>query len=79
MNANATIQIHDLRLRVPGLSREQARQLGETVARRLADVHLSGTSASSISALSLRVPVGAPVSVDRLAHNIVAGIRRSLT
>ena len=78
MNANASIRIDDLRLRVPGLTGEQARQLGESVARRLADLHLGATSAKTIPALALRVRSRSTFSVDCLADDIVSGIHRSL-
>ena len=72
----SSIQIGDLRLRAPGLTPEQAQRLGRTVARRLAE--LQPNAGRRINALALRVRSDAGVSVDRLADEIVSGIRRSL-
>jgi hypothetical protein len=78
MNASTSIRIDDLRLRVPGLSREQAQRLGETVAARLADLHLEEASRGRIPALTVRVRHGSAASVERLADDIIAQLRRSL-
>ncbi len=72
------IQIDQLCLRVPGLSREQARHLAEVVARRLADLPLDGNGVRSIPALAVRVTGGTAFSIERTADEIVAGIRRGL-
>jgi hypothetical protein len=78
MNASSSIRIDGLRLRVPGLSREQARRLGETVASRLADLHLEEVSHGRIPALTVHVRHSSVASVERLADEIIAQLRRSL-
>ncbi len=71
---NAT-QIHELRVRAPGLTQEQGRRLGEAVARRLLNVQLDRPR--TIPALAVRVRA-ASASIDRLADDIVRGIRRKI-
>jgi hypothetical protein len=73
---NPSIQIKEMRLQVPGLTREQGRQLGEVVAQRLS--HLNVERSINLPALNLRVAPGATISVERMADEIVAGIRRHL-
>ena len=72
------VQINELRLRASGLTREQARLLGETVAKRLAEFSLAGTQSRRIPALTVRVGTMATSSVDVLATEIARRIRHNL-
>jgi hypothetical protein len=76
--SSATVQINELRLRASGLTPEQARHLGETVAKRLAEVPLAAHPSRKIPAVNIRVRSSGTSSVERITHEIVAGIRRSL-
>jgi hypothetical protein len=73
-----TLQIDELRLRVNGYSREQARRLGEMVANRLAEpqqpIGISGT----LPSLTISVPANHPTSLERMADLIAAKVIRSL-
>ena len=72
----ASLHIGELRVRVPGLTREQGRQLGEALAQRLKNLKVEQSQA--ISALKVTVPAGAFTSVARLANEIVASIHSKL-
>lgn len=67
------VRIGELRLRVPAMTREQARDLGQRVAERLAETGLSGPR--DIPALTVRIPAGGAPSVERLTQQIVDAIR----
>jgi hypothetical protein len=73
---SAPLRIDELRLRVPGLTREQGRQLANAVAQRLG--RLSIERSRILPALNLHVSSGASISVGRMADEIVAGIRQNL-
>ena len=66
------VEIGELRLRVPSLSREQARDLAQRVAQRLAETGL--TSEQSRTIPSMRITVRGSASADEIA----AQIRRKL-
>lgn len=68
------VQIGELRLRVSGLTRGEARRLGVIVAARLAEAPLQGSG--SISSLS--VTVRPSRSVEGTAEAITKQIRRRL-
>ncbi len=70
------LRIDELRLRVPGLSSARARQLGETVAQRLAENPPRSFSSGRVPALSLRVYAANSASVEQLADTIAAKIHR---
>jgi hypothetical protein len=69
-----TVRIDDLHLRVPGLSVEEARQMGEEVARRVAEALPVHGRKERLGVLDLRlsIPYGTPR--DRLAALIARAI-----
>jgi hypothetical protein len=73
-----TITIRDLRLRVPGLGREEARRLGEAVARELAENPPAVTGPRELGAVDLRVHAAAGLGTQQLASQIAASLRRTL-
>ena len=76
---SSSVRIDELRLSASGLTREQARRLGEIVAGRLAKLPLAGDRQSrKIPSLNVRVHSSAGSSVERMADAIVASIRRNL-
>ena len=70
------LRIDQLRLRVPGLTREQGHQLAKAVVGRLGKLNLERPQ--NFPTLNLRVSPGASISVARMADEIVAGVRRNL-
>jgi hypothetical protein len=70
------LQIDQLNLKVPGLTRAQARLLGHSVAARLVDLNV-GMEPRGVDSLTLRVR-GDVSSVERLAEQIAAEVWRSL-
>lgn len=72
------LEIEELVLRVPGYTREGARQLGEEVARRVAEGLSSQQSSVNLGALDLRVNVPAGTSRSQLAKLIAEAILRGL-
>jgi len=66
------VHIGELRLRAAGLTREQARHLGEAVAKRLAETGLTSQQSRTIPALDITVRGSAS------AAEIAAQIRRKL-
>jgi len=73
-----TVQIGELRIRATGLTPEDARRLGESVAQRLVASPLVSHGQRKISELTVRTRSNGTNSVDRMAEEIAAGIRRSL-
>lgn len=76
----AKVQINEMRLRVPGLTREQAQRLGKIVAERLAKYPMAGYQQTRvIPALTIRSYSNARSAVERtasdIAENIIRGIR----
>jgi hypothetical protein len=72
------VHIDNLRVRAQGLTPDQARRLGEMVAQRLADVRLGGQQSRNIRAANVHVRSNSG-SVDSMANEIVASIRRKLS
>ena len=72
------VRIHELRVRVPGLSPEQGRHLGEAVALRLAESPLPADRPRRIPSASVRLRSNGGVSMERLVEEVVDGIRRRL-
>jgi len=70
-----SVRIDELRLRVPGMSAADARQLGERVAQRLAENPIGGGS-RSIPSVSLRIRSSGADSVDHIAEMIAARLRQ---
>jgi hypothetical protein len=73
---STSIQINELNLHVPGLTREQGRKLGEAVAQRLAELK-PRLEPRRIDSLSVCVPCGGS-SAARIADLIARNIQRSL-
>ena len=72
------VHIDNLRVRAQGLTPEQARRLGEIVAERLADVRLVDQRSRKILATNVHVRSANSSSVESMANEIVASIRRKL-
>ena len=72
------VRIDELRLAVPGLSHAAAQRLSQEVARRLADRLPVMVPPLQLSAVQLRLPIGANATVEQMADAIVAGILRRL-
>jgi hypothetical protein len=73
-----TLQIDQLRLRVNGISGDQARRLGKLVAARLAGPALSTQRTGRLSSLTVSVPASGNISLDRMADLITERVVRSL-
>ena len=71
------IRIDRLELRVGGLSRAQGRELGQAVARQLADLKIEGVP-RRLPRLCVRVESGEK-AVQSIANEIVIGIRRGIS
>ena len=63
----ATVQINELRVRASGLTPEQAQRLGESVAKRLAEVPLGTDQSRTIPTVILRVRSNTTSSIKRMA------------
>jgi hypothetical protein len=73
-----TLHINELRLRVNGISTEQARQLGELVSRKLAEPSQTPQKSGRLSSLNVVVPTAVSTSIDRMADLIVEKVIRRL-
>ena len=76
--AHETVRIGQLRLRVPGLSVEQARQFGQEVARHVAEGLPAEGPEARLGAARVRVQAAAGVPRDRLARDVARRILESL-
>jgi hypothetical protein len=72
------LTIRDLRIRVPGIGREEARRLGAEVARELAAKPIATAGPRELGALHLRVRGSARDGTQQLASKIAASLRGSL-
>jgi len=72
------LEIEELVLRVPGYTREEARQLGEEVVRHVADGLSDQQSGMNLGALDLRVNVPPGTSRSQLAELIAEAILKGL-
>ena len=77
MSANG-IRIDELRLAIPGLTREQAYRLGQDVAQRLGSDLPSAVRRQQLGELSLRLQLQPGMPPERLAQEIAIAIKRSL-
>ena len=75
---STSVQIDQLNLRVPGLTRDQGRKLGEAVAQRLAALRLTGQTSRRITSAKVRIESGSSGSVEVMANEIVASINNKL-
>jgi hypothetical protein len=73
-----TVRIDDFQLRVPGLSAEEARQLGQEVARRVAEELSVQGRMEHLGALELRLSIAREMPRDRLAEKIARTIVEKL-
>ena len=76
---SSTVQINELRLRASGLTPELARLLGETVAKRLANLPIAADRSQRIPDVTLRVRSSATSSIERMADEISTKIRHRLS
>jgi hypothetical protein len=76
--SRGSLHINELRLRATGLSREQARPLGEMVAQRLAKLPLRLRRNRRIASVNMRVNFVAAQSVEGLADQIVRRIQQGV-
>jgi hypothetical protein len=65
------VQINDLRVKAHGLTPEQARRLGQAVAKRLADVDLNDTRSRRIPTANVRLQGRANRLSDAMVNEIV--------
>lgn len=72
------IRIDQLRLRVPGLTEEEARKLGAEIARRVADALPPHRRVEHLGSLDLHIAVPSGTSKDRLAERIAEEILKRL-
>ncbi len=72
------LSVKQLRIRVPGISAEQARGLGDEVAQRVADGLPEQVGPRQLGALDLRVMAPSGTERDRLAPLIAEAILRGL-
>ena len=72
-------RIDQLHLRVPGLSREQGKHLGITVARQLARQLPGITRSGKLSALRVRLTIPTGTPRERLGSVIAAGIIKKIS
>jgi hypothetical protein len=70
------VRIEEMTLRIDGLTREQGRHLGETVAKRLVEMKVPRAD-RRIPSLALELH-STTDSIERLADEIVLGIQRNL-
>jgi hypothetical protein len=75
--SEATVQIDEVRLRLPGVSAEAARRIGEAVARDLAARGIEPQTAS-LAALDLRLALPSDTPPSRLAALIADAVARRL-
>ena len=76
---SSKVQINELRLRVPWSQRHQAKQLGQTVAARLAERPLNeGSESRTLPSVNAVVRSRSDDSVEQIANEIAADIRGRL-
>ena len=72
------IRIDQLRLRIPGLTEQEARTLGEEIAQRVAGSLPAHGRTEHLGSLDLRIFVPTGTSRDRLAERIAEEILKRL-
>jgi hypothetical protein len=72
------VHIGELKLRVPGISRLAARELGRQVASEIAAALQPGTRISDVGAVRIRVAMPAGTSPEQMPARIARAILRSL-
>jgi hypothetical protein len=73
-----TITIRDLRIRVPGMGRVEARRLGEAVAQELANNPPTSATPRDLASLTVRMNGSAAQGTQQLATQIAASLRKGL-
>lgn len=73
-----TVRIEQMRLRVPGLSAEEAHGLGKDVARRVADGLPERIGKQNLGALGLRVTVPKGTPRDQMAALVAEAILQGM-
>lgn len=77
--ADETVHIAELRLRVPGLSVDAARALGEDVVQRVGEQLPSGLSRQRLGALEIRLTVPPDITraelVERIAARMIGALK----
>jgi len=68
------VEIKELLLRIPGLSVDDARHIGEEIAQRIADELPAGVGSRYIEKIDLQLSLPPGVSRKRLVDVIAAGI-----
>jgi hypothetical protein len=76
--ARNTVKIEKLHLRIPGLSREEARRMGEDVAQRISESLPAKGRRERLGALEMRVRIQPETSRDGLARLIAQSILEKL-
>jgi hypothetical protein len=76
--ARETVRIEELRLRIPGLSVEEARQVGQNIARHLADAIPAHGKTERLGALVVRTEIPAGTPREQLAGAIARAILENL-
>ena len=71
-------QINELRIRATGLTRDEARRLGEAVAKQLSEVPLTGSQSRDIEKLTIRTNQPENRSITGMAGQIVSRIRNQI-
>ena len=74
---SGNVRIKELLIRVPGLTREEGRRLGQLVAKQLSDAVGNPKGTKSVAEISIRLRSDNK-SVDRLASDVTAQIRRKV-
>jgi hypothetical protein len=73
-----SVRIDELILRAPGLTEEEARRMGEEVARRVAGSLPQQGRAERLGALELRLTIPYGMPYERLAEQIAQAILEKL-
>lgn len=76
--ASDEIRIDQMRLRVPGLTAQEARSLGEEIAQRVADGLPAYGRIEHLGSIDVRVSVPSGTPRDRLAERIAEEILKRL-
>ena len=72
------VRIDELRLMLPGLTQQDARRLGQEVARRLNAQLPAAFPAARLDVVELQLSIGNRASVEQMADAIVATILKRL-
>ncbi len=76
--ARNTVQIGELHLRIPGLSREEAQRMGADVAQRISDSLPGKGRRERLGALEMRLSLQSETPRDGLAEMIANSILEKL-